>query len=72
MAEPKILPGLEVACCLLIEQFYENDSGLRFGECRSLEISPNWPRLPSTDRGNLALPVGKATASYYLLSTRYS
>ena len=72
MAEPKILPGLEVACCLLIEQFYENDLGLSFGGCWRLEISPNRPSLPSTDRGNLALPVGKATASNYLLSTRYS
>ena len=72
MAEPKILPGLEVDSYLLIEQNCEIDLGLSFGGCWRLEISPNRPSLPSTDRGNLALPVGKATASNYLLSTRYS
>ena len=68
MAEPKILPGLEVDVC----KNCENVLGLSFGGCWRLEISPNRPSLPSTDRGNLALPVGKATASHYLLSTRYS
>jgi hypothetical protein len=72
MAEPKILPNLEVELIILKILFYENSLGMSFGGCLRLEIKPNRPSLPSTGRGNLALPVVKATASSYLFSTIYS